>query len=119
MGNRVMSDIAILEKLQAAWNRPAEEPATAEDRQRADRVEAAIDKAIWRNDQSGPLPTLADFESATAVRPLLLCFDRYGHRAAWRSIYGPHLICDTCHPPVSPGVVAETIELDDDGQLAT
>ena len=34
---------------------------------------------------------------------------RYGHPRAWRSIYGEHLICETCHPPVSDSVVAEWI----------
>lgn len=30
-----------------------------------------------------------------------------GHSQQWRSIYGPHLICATCHPPASPDFVAE------------
>jgi len=32
------------------------------------------------------------------------------HWHGWRSIYGPHLICATCHPPAIPGVVAEWLE---------
>ena len=31
----------------------------------------------------------------------------YKHPRAWRSVYGPHLICGTCHPPASESVVAE------------
>ena len=34
---------------------------------------------------------------------------RYKHPRAWRSIYGDHLICATCHPPVSETRVAEWI----------
>ena len=45
-----------------------------------------------------------------APKPPAWC-SRYQHRQAWRSIYGPHLICAVCHPPVNPNVVAETIEL--------
>ena len=27
----------------------------------------------------------------------------------WRSIYGDHLICGVCHPPVSPNVLSEWV----------
>ena len=29
------------------------------------------------------------------------------HRQGWKSIYGEHLICATCHPPVDEKIVAE------------
>jgi TubC N-terminal docking domain len=35
---------------------------------------------------------------------------RYQHPRAWKSIYGDHLICGTCCPPVSNNVVAEWIQ---------
>ena len=35
----------------------------------------------------------------------------YGHPAAWRSRYGPHWICETCHTPVTPAAVVETTSL--------
>lgn len=31
----------------------------------------------------------------------------YGHPTAWRSIHGPHLVCETCHPPATEAAVAE------------
>ncbi|MEX0701297.1 MAG: hypothetical protein WD069_04310 [Planctomycetales bacterium] len=36
------------------------------------------------------------------------CPDRNHPR--WRSIFGPHLICGTCHPPARPEIVAEWFE---------
>lgn len=143
---------ATLERINAAC--PSNWKPAAEDWQRIDRTETAIDEARRRDDRPGLLAELADYESvaveifATATntlpmaakddkltdtllgifdnppdipspRPLLLCFDRYGHRTAWQSIYGSHWICAVCHPPVRPGVVTETIELDDDGQRVT
>ena len=65
------------------------------------------------------LCTFDDPPDIPAPKPLLLCFDRYGHQNAWQSIYGPHLICAVCHPPVEPDIVTETIELDDHGQRVT
>lgn len=35
---------------------------------------------------------------------------QYGHPEGWRSIYGPHLICATCHPPSREEAVAERIK---------
>lgn len=32
------------------------------------------------------------------------------HLHGWRSIYGPHVICATCHPPAVPEIVAEWLE---------
>ena len=34
---------------------------------------------------------------------------RYRHSRAWRSIFGDHLICATCHPPLFENLVAEWI----------
>ena len=46
-------------------------------------------------------------------KPPVWC-PRYQHERAWRSIYGTHLICETCHPPVHPNVVYATYGIDDD-----
>jgi len=59
---------------------------------------------------------LGIFDKLPTRGPLLPCFERYQHRAAWRSIHGPGWICAGCHPPATPEIVAETIELDADGQ---
>ena len=83
---------ATLERINAAC--PSNWKPTAEDWQRIDRAEAAID----------------DPPDIPAPAPLLLCFYRYGHRTAWQSIYGPHWICAVCHPPVSETVIAEWID---------
>ena len=50
---------------------------------------------------------LLDFEWDEPVpAPPSWCF-RYAHPKAWRSVYGEHWICATCHPPVSEDVVVE------------
>ena len=132
-----------LKRINAAC--PSDWNPAAEDWQRIDRAEATIDPARRENDRPELLAALADYESAAVdifaeatstpptvaiddkltgtllglfderPEPLLTCFDRYGHRAAWRSIHGPHWICSVCHPPAKPAGVAETAELDADG----
>ena len=133
-----------LERINAAC--PSNWKPTAEDWQRIDRAEATIDRVRREHDRPGLLAALADYESvavdifaeatstppAVAIddkltgtllglfdrtpEPLLPCFDRSGHRAAWRSIHGPGWICTVCHLPAKPEIVAETAELDADGQ---
>lgn len=36
----------------------------------------------------------------------------YGHPNGWRSIFGSHVICATCHPPVNERVVAERLSIE-------
>ena len=33
----------------------------------------------------------------------------YGHPSGWVSVFGPHVICATCHPPARPEIVARRI----------
>ncbi|MCC7423801.1 MAG: hypothetical protein IT428_26345 [Planctomycetaceae bacterium] len=48
------------------------------------------------------------------ARLRIMCSVPAKHRMAWRSIYGPHLICEGCAPPASERVVAERIDLDEE-----
>jgi hypothetical protein len=40
----------------------------------------------------------------------------YRHRTAWRSVFGPHLICAACHPPAIPRVVAKWLDHGDESR---
>jgi len=50
-------------------------------------------------------------EEVSALRPCYACRGR----RFWRSRNGP-LVCATCHPPAAVGVVAEWVEVGDDGK---
>lgn len=76
---------------------------------------AASDAELDRDDESLDPPT--DWDAANPS-PEPRSFSRawpwtrkpwcdYGHPTAWRSIYGSHLICETCHPPATEEAVAE------------
>lgn len=68
----------------------------AHPRKRAERpahAASAIDDATW------------DFMPVTSVATPWCPV--YHHPRMWRSIYGDHLICATCHPPATPEIVAE------------
>lgn len=62
----------------------------------------------------GPVPGWMDLEAifrwlnAPYQRECPWC-PLYRHGTAWRSVFGPHLICATCHPPARPDIVAEWI----------
>jgi hypothetical protein len=49
-------------------------------------------------------------------KPAEICSCCEGRRW-WRSVYGPHLICGTCHPPALPNLVAEWVAPDSDTGL--
>ncbi len=87
-----MIDPQLLDRLQELWNRPPEPDPDLE----------VFDPFDATDDDDGE------------PKPPDWC-RRYAHRRAWRSIYGPHWICAVYHPPVRPGVVSKTTELDDDG----
>lgn len=36
----------------------------------------------------------------------------YRHPIGWRSTYGSHVLCATCHPPVDESIVAEWLQRD-------
>ena len=86
-----MADLHLLDRLRELWDQqPEPEQEPEPDQEPIDMFDATED------DHSKP--KLPDW-----------C-RQYGHRRAWRSIYGPHLICATCHPPVSDSVIAEWID---------
>ncbi|REJ90643.1 MAG: hypothetical protein DWQ34_16930 [Planctomycetota bacterium] len=76
--------LAILARRDTEAEKPAERPAVAT---------CAIDDATW------------DFVPVASVSTPWCPV--YRHPRAWRSIYGDHLICATCHPPATPEIVAE------------
>lgn len=69
-------------------------------------------KALWEQSPPAKPPDVDHFawvDDAFREKP-----DRWppwcrkaSHRRGWQSIYGAHLICGVCHPPVSEAVVKE------------
>ena len=85
-----MADLQLLDQLRGLWDRQLE-PEPEHERE-------SIDLFDVTGDGNGGEPKSPDW-----------C-RQYGHRRGWRSIYGPHLICATCHSPVSDSVIAEWID---------
>ena len=95
------TDDELLSRLQALWNEPS-----AAQTEEADIFAVGNSFAdVW----GSPSDWFAD-----TVRPEPPWCPRYLHPRGWRSIYGTHLICATCHPPVCEEVVAEWINAGSD-----
>lgn len=53
---------------------------------------------------------LSDDWEETNIKTVNKWCPAYDHSKGWRSVYGDHLMCGTCYPPVSDQVVAEWIQ---------
>jgi hypothetical protein len=96
------TDTDLLTRLQAAWQEPPDgKPPPNKELFHDETIPDSSDSDYgWAFDCS---------PSPKTKKPLPWC-PRFQHPRAWRSIYGAHLICATCHPPAVESVIAEWID---------
>lgn len=124
------TDVALLTRLQSHWSEPPPLPPAEPGRTEAEadsRPAFPADRlaALWAAPTAidGIPPTaelgegLTDLPNADApilakvfppAPPPWCCYPE--HRRGWRSIYGPHVVCATCHPPAANSLVAEWLD---------